>query len=65
MTSADIARELRAARPVAPETLRTRVAEIVAVEPDPQPSFGARLAALRTRPRRTLMVLVPATAVAA
>lgn len=62
MTSADITRELRATRPVAPEPLRERVRTIVTAEPPARPSVGARLAALRPRGRRQLLVLVPAAA---
>lgn len=60
MTSADITRELRGTRPVAPEALRERVRTIVAAEPPARPAFGARLAALLPRGCRSALVLVPA-----
>lgn len=62
MTSGDIARELRASRPAAPDALRDHVRTIVTAEPPARPAFGARLSALRPRGRRSALVLVPAAA---
>lgn len=56
MTSADIARELRAARPAAPATLRAQVLADAAREPIPTPTWLGRAR------RRRLAVLVPVSA---
>jgi Domain of unknown function (DUF4349) len=63
MTTADLTEQLRAARPVAPETLRERVRAIAAggvAEPAPR-----RLPVLRLPPLRLAVPVVAATAVAA
>ena len=57
MTSAEIASELRASRPVAGDTLRQRVRAIAATPPQRRQPFGARL-----RSRRLSLVLIPAAA---
>lgn len=56
MTSADFAKELRAARPVAPPSLRARVAELAGQPPVSRPSLFERLAG------RRLVVALPLTA---
>jgi hypothetical protein len=66
MTSAEILAQLQAARPVAPDRLRSRVDAIVATEPPPRRA-RVRLA-IGGRPvprRRTLWVALPAAAVLA
>lgn len=63
-TQADVTRELRASRPLAPDALRESVRRIVTAEPPPRPAYGARLAALLPRTRRSFLVLVPTAAVA-
>lgn len=57
MTSADIVQELRAARPVAPPSLRTRVAELAERPRTPRPTLLERLGG-----RRLLVALPVATA---
>jgi hypothetical protein len=52
----ELAYELRAARPVAPESVRARVAGIAAREPEPRRSWSFP----RVRVRRAALVLVPA-----
>lgn len=54
MTSAEILSELRAARPVAREALRERIAALAATEPASRPSLLDRL-----RPRRLALVVLP------
>ena len=61
MTSAELITTLRAARPVATDTLRDRVRAIAATEPVQRPSPFARLS--RISLRRFALVAVPATAV--
>jgi Domain of unknown function (DUF4349) len=67
MTSIDIARELRAARPAAPEQLRDRVHTIVTTEPPRRLSLAEGLGTWRSSMRlprpRLALVLVPAAAV--
>lgn len=58
MTSPDLARELQASRPVAPESLRARVRKIAAPAPEPAPPRRPRFAL-----PRPAFVLVPAAAV--
>lgn len=58
MNSADLTRELRAARPVAGDALRERVRTIAATQPKRRPSPFARFS-----PRRLALVAVPAAAV--
>lgn len=58
MNSADLTRELRAARPVAGDALRERVRAIAATQPKRRPSPFARFS-----PRRLALVAVPAAAV--
>ena len=58
MNSADLTRELRAARPVAGDALRERVRAIAATQPKRRPSPFARFT-----PRRLVLVAVPAAAV--
>ena len=60
MTSADLTRELRAARPVAGDALRECVRATAATEPPRRPSPFARFS-----PRRLALVVLPATAVVA
>ncbi len=62
MTPADVTAELRGARPVAPDLVRERVRAIVATDPEPRPTVGARLSALRPQRRRTFLALVPVAA---
>jgi len=58
MNSADLTRELRAARPVAGDALRERVRAVAATQPKRRPSPFARFS-----PRRLALVVVPAAAV--
>lgn len=58
MSSADLTRELRAARPVAGDALRERVRAVAATQPKRRPSPFARFS-----PRRLALVVVPAAAV--
>ncbi len=58
MNSADLTRELRAARPVADDALRERVRAIAAAQPKRRPSPFARFT-----PRRLVLVAAPAAAV--
>ena len=59
MTSAEIVRELRAARPAAPHVLRARVEAIAAsTPPAPRPSLAGRLLPRR----RALLVAFPVAA---
>jgi hypothetical protein len=60
MSSADLITELRAARPVAGNSLRERVHEIAASAPPPRRTFATRLA-----PRRVALVALPAAAAVA
>jgi hypothetical protein len=59
MTSTEIARELRAAQPVAPERLRLRVRDVVA---SPAPEQRSRSFLSRFGERRRLLLVVPAAA---
>lgn len=58
MNSADLTRELQAARPVAGAALRERVRAIASAQPEPRRSLFPRVS-----PRRLALVAVPAAAV--
>jgi hypothetical protein len=60
MSSADLITELRAARPVAEDSLRERVRGIAASTPPPRRALATRLA-----PRRVALVALPAAAAVA